>query len=72
LAGLALVVLAITIGTVVSMRKSRLADLGKVNPADGTLVTASGEVVKLWGKDGDKIKVQLLLLSSCVSSSTMK
>ncbi|PLW21762.1 hypothetical protein PCANC_02959 [Puccinia coronata f. sp. avenae] len=56
LAGLALVVLAITIGTVVSMRKSRLADLGNVNPADGTLVTASGEVVKLWGKDGDKIK----------------
>ncbi|KAA1082162.1 hypothetical protein PGTUg99_024601 [Puccinia graminis f. sp. tritici] len=55
LAGLALLVLAIIVGTVVSMRKSRLADLGKVNPGDGTLVTASGNVLKLWGKDGDKI-----------------
>lgn len=53
-------VLAIIIVTFISLRKSRLADLGKVNPADGIIRTASGDVVKLWGKDGDKITVSHL------------
>ncbi|KAI9629154.1 hypothetical protein KEM48_011000 [Puccinia striiformis f. sp. tritici PST-130] len=55
LLGLALVIVIIIIGTVLSLRKSRLADLGKLNPNDGTVVTASGDIIKLWGKDGDKI-----------------
>jgi hypothetical protein len=52
-----LVIIAIIIGTVVSMRKSRLGDLGKTNPTDGTIVTASGDLAKLWGGNGDKITV---------------
>ncbi|PLW31189.1 hypothetical protein PCANC_23171 [Puccinia coronata f. sp. avenae] len=55
LVGLGLVIIAIIIGTVVSMRKSRLGDLGKTNPTDGTIVTASGDLAKLWGGNGDKI-----------------
>ncbi|KAI9609000.1 hypothetical protein KEM48_003171, partial [Puccinia striiformis f. sp. tritici PST-130] len=55
LAGLVLVIVIIIIATVVSLRKSRLADLGRVNPADGTVVTATGDLLKLWGGNGDKI-----------------
>ncbi|POW19432.1 hypothetical protein PSHT_04704 [Puccinia striiformis] len=47
LLGLALVIVIIIIGTVLSLRKSRLADLGKLNPNDGTVVTASGDIIKL-------------------------
>jgi hypothetical protein len=59
LGALALIVVVIIIATVVSLRKSRLGNLGKANPIDGTVVTAAGDVVKLWGGNGDKITVQL-------------
>ncbi|KAI9609192.1 hypothetical protein KEM48_002898 [Puccinia striiformis f. sp. tritici PST-130] len=57
LAGLVLVIVIIIIATVVSLRKSRLADLGRVNPADGTVVTATGDLLKLWGGNGDKLQL---------------
>jgi len=55
LGALGLVIVVIVVATVVGVRKSRLGDIGAVNPADGTVVTASGDLAKLWGGNGDKI-----------------
>lgn len=55
LIGVAFLILAILAVVAFSLHKSKSS---RVDPADGTSLTASGKVAKLWGGNGDKITTE--------------
>ncbi|MBW0518499.1 hypothetical protein O181_058214 [Austropuccinia psidii MF-1] len=55
--GIFLIIIGVVVAVIVSLRKSNSNGLGKV-AQDGTTVTASGQVLKLWGTNGDLITAE--------------